>query len=316
MKRSLKRGILAASVAAIGLASGTAMAENDVAAMREQVEAMKERVAKIEAERETKKRIAAAASVEAGSRPRSWKLPGTNTSMSIGGYVKADFIWDMNAPAGDKFSQDSDSLAVDNSVAARKQGQFRFHARSSRLFVRTDTPTDWGALVTYFEADFFGGSTSVSSQVNNGYFANSDFRLRHAYGQLGPVLAGQTTSLFLPSSYFGEIIDAGGPVGTNTNRRGQLRYTHVFPGGFSLAASIEDPGSPGRTVCATNSPSTICSAGLATNPVFTYPEFVVSGEYNFANGRVWLGGLLRNVQNDTGAGQHEENWGYQFAMAF
>jgi len=56
-----------------------------------------------------------------------------------------------------------------------------------------ETPSAAGALTTYFEGDFFGTDGNESSSNSNG------FRLRHFYGQLGNLMAGQ--SLFaVPNS--------------------------------------------------------------------------------------------------------------------
>ena len=41
-------------------------------------------------ERRARRRVAPAVAAEQGAKPRSWKLPGTNTSMQIGGYAKLD----------------------------------------------------------------------------------------------------------------------------------------------------------------------------------------------------------------------------------
>ncbi|MGE0737045.1 MAG: DcaP family trimeric outer membrane transporter [Alphaproteobacteria bacterium] len=329
------RTALLASGAAIALMAVSVPAwADEISDLRSQIETMQEKIAKMEADTATKKRIAASAAVEAGDKPRTWKLPGTRTSMGIGGYVKLDMIYDLNGiptlgsnGLRDRLYTDADiATAPDNSVLARQQGQFRFHARQSRVWVQTWTPTDWGELHTHFEGDFFGGTTSISSQVNNGYFANSDFRIRHAYGELGPVLAGQTWSTFNPVWSGAETIDFGGDIGANGLRTAQIRYTHVFPGGFTIMAALEDPGlAGGRAICgvATVSAATICANGIAATattsmagqPVFLIPNIVLAAQYDFGNGRVWAGGQLRRIEYDNGAGLHEGAWGWQFAVA-
>ncbi|MBS3804927.1 MAG: porin, partial [Oleiphilaceae bacterium] len=68
--------------------------------------------------------------------PGSFMLPGTDTSMKIGGYVKADAIYDFDQDMGDSlFVQglETGDVAEDSS--------FRAHARQSRLNVSTSTPT-------------------------------------------------------------------------------------------------------------------------------------------------------------------------------
>ena len=46
-----------------------------------------------------------------GSFPKSFKIPGTDTSLRIGGYVKADAIYDVNAAQGDQISPTTIPLA-------------------------------------------------------------------------------------------------------------------------------------------------------------------------------------------------------------
>ena len=54
--------------------------------------------------------------------------------------------------------------------------------RQSRLGFRSSTPTPLGELKTIFEFELFG--TGVDS-------GQTTFRLRHAWGELGPLGAGQ-----------------------------------------------------------------------------------------------------------------------------
>src|SRR5688572_5056252 len=94
MNLGLKSGLLGGAAAlALVVASVPAYAQDDISTLRQQLETMKERLAKLEADKNDKRRVSAAAAVEAGDKPRSWKLPGTNTSMNIGGFVKFSTQW-------------------------------------------------------------------------------------------------------------------------------------------------------------------------------------------------------------------------------
>lgn len=115
-------------------------------------------------------------------------------------------------PGGNPLASNLDSFAVSsiarNGTAAAGQGSdFRMHARQSRIRFDTRTPTDWGSLRTRIEGDFFGNT-------GNERFSNSSaFRIRHAYGQLGPVLGGQTWSTFMDQDTFFDTVDFFGPAG-------------------------------------------------------------------------------------------------------
>jgi hypothetical protein len=83
------------------------------------------------------------------------------------------------------------------------------------LFLKTETPTSWGPLVTYVEGDFFSSS-------------DTNLRLRHAYGQIGDkhqFLAGQTYTTFMDASTYPAIFDYQGPNSMVLVRQPMLRYT-------------------------------------------------------------------------------------------
>ena len=67
-----------------------------------------------------------------------------------------------------------------------------------------------------FEFDLFG--TGVDA-------GQTTFRLRHAYGEWGSLLAGQTNSLFMDGDMFPNTIDYWGPTGMVFYRNVQIRWT-------------------------------------------------------------------------------------------
>src|SRR5258708_5811279 len=159
---------------------------------RQQQHETQERQAKqqqLEKEQAEVKEQASSGFFAKGSFPGSYKIPGTNTSLRLGGYAKLDIIHDLNAPQGDFVSFPSIPLA--GTVAARRQGDTRLDARQSRFNIETRTPTAYGTAKTLIEGDLEG--------VGGNEFASNSttFRLRHAYGGLGPLLAGQTWSNFM-----------------------------------------------------------------------------------------------------------------------
>jgi hypothetical protein len=123
--------------------------------------------------------VAATGLLSEGEFPGSFKLPGTDTSLGFHGYAKLDIIRDLNAFQGDTVS--FPAIPLDGTAAARRQGATRLQARQSRFNIETRTPTEYGTLRTLIEGDFFGAG-------RNEFTSNSSaFRLRHAYGELGPV---------------------------------------------------------------------------------------------------------------------------------
>src|SRR6266550_3515946 len=166
-----------------------------------------------------------------GDFPGSFLIPGTKTSFQIGGFVQFDAIFD-----GDRI--DNKDAFVVSSIptggAKTGAGDTNFSIRQTRLFLKTETPTqNWGNLVTYVEIDFFGTD-------------GTEPRIRHAYGQVGDkfqLLAGQTWSAFQDATVFPATLDFQGPAGIITSRRPQIRLRRVFTDQWTGVVAIEDPSS-------------------------------------------------------------------------
>jgi hypothetical protein len=84
-----------------------------------------------------------------------------------------------------------------------------------------------------FEFDLFGVGVDAGQTT---------FRLRHAYGEWGPVLAGQTNSVFMDGDVFPNTIDYWGPAGMVFYRNVQIRWTPYRTADSHFAIAIERPG--------------------------------------------------------------------------
>ena len=216
--------------------------------LKEQIETLKKKMLELEQKQQTTEKTPTEAVknvVTAGATKGSFKLPGSNTSVTLGGYVKLDAVY-SNPSAGtgttaDLFLQPN-AIAVGPGAGDNERNQLKFGARESRMFAKTNTPTSWGDLVTYIEGDFYGadGNESVSN--------SSGLRLRHAYGTVGHFLGGQTWTNFMYVPALPETLDFGGPVGQIFDRQAQVRWTQSFDGSAAIAAgqwsvSLENPES-------------------------------------------------------------------------
>ena len=188
----------AAAAAAILLASTSistsAYADSaaDIQVLRQQLEAMQKRLIELEAKQaKTAEKVEDThdrAVLSTGKGTGGFVVPGTNTEFSIGGYVKADLIYDFDESLGDLFVPESISTGDDDDTQ-----RFRAHARQSRLNFKTKTPTSYGDLKTLLEGDFFGSG-------GNEVFSNSaSFRLRHAWAEIGNFGVGQFWTNFMLS---------------------------------------------------------------------------------------------------------------------
>lgn len=111
-------------------------------------------------------------------------------------------------------------------------GNMFFGVRQSRLGVKSWTPTSMGELKTQFEFELFG--TGVDA-------GQTTFRLRHAYGQLGSVGAGQTWSPFMDPDVFPNSLEYWGPSGMVFFRNIQVRWMPIM-GESQLTLALEKPG--------------------------------------------------------------------------
>ena len=129
-------------------------------------------------------------------------------------------------------------------------------------------------------------------------------RLRHAYGELGGLLAGQTYTTFLDTRTAPELLDSGAPAGGSLMRQAQIRYTHALNDTQSLAVSVENPYSDFTTV-----PSTASTSATGTNVA---PDMVAAYTAVESWGHVSARALGREIgTNAATAGQGSSHvWGY------
>lgn len=195
---------------------------NQIDELKAQIKALQDRLSKIEAEQKK----AADKAVTAGDKAGSLKLPGSDTSISISGYVKGDVYLDNRNDRGHTF--DPTTIRLDDEPEAMDDdGDFGVHAQQSRIRFDTHTPTPMGALNTRIETDF------------NPY-ESAQPRMRHAYGSLGPVLAGQAWSLLVDEDTAASTVDFDGPVGTFVHREPQLRLSLPMGEGFVGQVAVEN----------------------------------------------------------------------------
>ncbi len=114
-----------------------------------------------------------------------------------------------------------------------EDGHYFAGVRQSRLGVKGFMPTDVGEIKTIFEFELFG--TGVDA-------GQTTFRLRHAWGELGQIGAGQTWSPFMDIDVFPNSIEYWGPNGMVFFRNVQLRWTPWSKGDSRFAVALERPG--------------------------------------------------------------------------
>jgi hypothetical protein len=155
--------------------------------------------------------------------------------------------------------------------------------RQTRFGVRSSTPTPVGDLKTVFEWELFGTGDDAGQTT---------IRLRHAYGELGAIGAGQYWSPFMDIDVFPNSIEYWGPNGMVFFRNVQVRWMPI-KGDSYLTLALERPGAS-------------ADQGLYADRIelqgvtarFPVPD--ISGEYRSAHswGYVEAAGILRFIEWD------------------
>ena len=211
------------------------------------------------------------APVAGGSFPRSFLIPGTDTSLRVGGFVDItilDFLNGGGGVDGSNYGSNSgqngtlSSLPLGggfvpgapgggfvapspNRAPTRNNGVLDFSPQQSRIDIETRTPTSWGEARTFLAFDWAGCSSgsSYTCQTLQQSGGNSLLpRLRFAYGTLGGFLGGQALSNFSDADADTESMEFGGAIGSTGGQRiPQVRYTYPLAYGGALSVSAENP---------------------------------------------------------------------------
>lgn len=98
----------------------------------------------VNALRQQQAAAAPAQAVTQGATPGSFKLPGSSTSATIGGYVKFDALY-SNRSAGTNSAADQlfdpTAIRVGPGINSDQNNQITLHARQSRFFIKASTPS-------------------------------------------------------------------------------------------------------------------------------------------------------------------------------
>src|SRR5438132_2285261 len=234
---------------------------------------------------------------------KSFKVPDSDTTITVGGYVKFDAIWSDKSAGVDSVGDQQlniNLVPVGPAAGQHKKDQVTFHARQTRLSLGTSTPTPYGDMTTYIEGDFFGADGNESVTNSNGV------RVRHAYSALGNFSAGQTWTNFFNEQTYAETLDFGGPVGEIFIRQAQVRWTQKFAGG-DWSVSAENPE------------SVLAVPGSATpfrSDSDHAPDFTGRVKFAVARGTYSAGLLARNIHVDSAAAPaaNSGKWGGAIAL--
>jgi hypothetical protein len=198
-----------------------------------------------------------------GSFPRSFLIPGTDTSIRLGGFVDYTALYFLQGansgnpgtpttnagqngnlngvPVGQMFVPGL-GIVPQATNHSRGSGVFESGPDQSRIDIETRTPTAWGEARTFFAWDFAGCNTFSCQTLQQAGGDSRVPRLRFAYGTLGGFLAGQALSNFSDADADTESMEFGGAMGSTGGQRiPQVRYTLAGPWGSAFSVSAEQP---------------------------------------------------------------------------
>jgi hypothetical protein len=227
-------------------------------------------------------------------------------SFEIYGYAQADYVQDFKRvdPAWDDTLRPSRIPTVDGQFGSN--GQSIISARQSRFGLKASHDVGGKPMTVKFEFDLFGTGDHEGQTTP---------RLQHFYGTWGPILAGQTDTVFMDGDTFPNTVDYWGPSGMVYVRNPQVRLTFKS-GSHEFAVAIEKPNNdidPGAI--------RVIDPALASSirGDEKAPDFTAHWRYDGGWGHVQIAGLLRSVGFETiGTVDHKPNgtklgWGINAA---
>ena len=217
--------------------------------------------------------------VTRGDFPRSFKIPGTDVSLQVDGYVKFDFIHDDGLVlSGTRMFPDTISGAGNGDRSTS------FSAEQSRVALFAQAPSPRGRISGFVEADFFGAGRGA--------------RLRHAYGRIGALLAGQTWSSLMDPYALPQSVALTAPSGSIFKRQVQIRWTQKL-------------GESSRATFALEEPDNDFSVLPGGRRLQRWPDFIATVRHQKKGaGHVQLGGVLRRLEREDAAGRRDEATGW------
>ena len=208
-------------------------------------------------------------------------------TMEITGHVMLDSGYDFGKMDPEWFDTMRPTKILDSEGNEfQNQGNVFFGVRQTTLGIRNYFDTPIGELKTVFEFDLFGSGKNAGETT---------FHLRHAYGQLGKFLVGQTNSVFADMEVYPNLIEFMGPNAAVFTRNIQIRFTPIATKTQTLAIALERPGATGDKG---QYGEEFVYASVLDDVAFRFAVPDLSAEYRYTSnwGYLELAGIIRSIR--------------------
>jgi DcaP outer membrane protein len=172
---------------------------------------------------------------QAADQPAASPKPASGPRLQFYGFAALNLIYDFDQLNPDWYDMLRPSKLPSFPNEFGENGNFWASVRQTRFGFRSWLPTDLGDVRTEFEFDLVGVGADAGETT---------FHLLQAWGALGPLLAGQTYSVFMDPDVRPRTLEYWGPDGMAFFRNVQLRWTPI-PGEKRLLFALERPGANG-----------------------------------------------------------------------
>lgn len=206
----------------------------------------------------------------------SWPMFGSDYRMKIGGYLKADILYDFNGTT-DKTQFLMRTIPVKGTPEYANDGYINFMARESRFNVDVRRTSGKVPLRLFIEGDFWSDGNQL--------------RLRHAYVVAGDFIVGQTwtTLSFLESMV--TMIDFAAGDALFGGRTTLIRYQKKINERWKIAAGIEN-----QEFLGIENPDMV-----AGKPSLQLPLLAFRADYSWKTGILIMGASVAQLHWDGGA---------------
>ncbi|MET0401382.1 MAG: DcaP family trimeric outer membrane transporter [Cystobacter sp.] len=253
-------------------------------------------------------------SVVKGDIPGSFRVPGTDISLRVYGWAELNWIHDFKGdPTDVDYATFTPYSPLEGTPGAARTHRDYLHARTTRFGIEGGVPTRYGLLGVKIEGDFnneprtgntaqYGSGGNVFTQLLTSSYG---FRLRHAYGQFGGLLIGQSWSTFMDLDNYPETVDFNGPMGATIIRQPQIRYSYITGSAGTFTAALE------------NSVSYVL--GSDGNPIASslsrMPDLILRWDKRFGWGAVSVRGVTHELRVNNGESVNATKRGYGGALS-